>query len=47
MDAGNAIIYVTGPILSRISNGPQNLVANLEQFPSLKELLLAFNFRKT
>jgi hypothetical protein len=46
MDAGNASIYATSPILSRISNGPQNLAANFEQFPSLRELLLAFTFRK-
>jgi len=28
MDAGNASIYAIGPILSRISNGPQNVAAN-------------------
>jgi hypothetical protein len=47
MDAGNARIYAIGPILSRISNGPQNLATNLAQFPNFRELLLAFNFRKT
>jgi hypothetical protein len=36
-----------GLILSRTSNGPQYLGANLAQLPSFKELFLGFTLRKT
>jgi hypothetical protein len=47
MDIGSASMYAIGPILSRISKGPQYLAASFEQFPNFKELLLAFTFKNT
>lgn len=45
MLAGKAIMYATDPILSKISNGPQNRGANFAQFPSLSEILLGLTWR--
>ena len=47
IDAGNESMYATGPILSRISNGPQNHASNLAQLPNFRELMLAFTFKNT
>jgi hypothetical protein len=46
MDENNESIYATGPILSRISNGPQYLGANFGKLPNFSELFLDFTFRK-
>ena len=45
--AGNAILYVTSPIWSRISNDPPNLGANLAQLLSFKELHFGFIHKYT
>jgi hypothetical protein len=46
-DADNENIYETIPIMYNISNGPQNLAANLMQLPNFNELLFGFTFRNT
>lgn len=45
MLAGNTILYATGPILSKTSNGPQYRGASLAQFSSFNELFLGFIHR--
>jgi hypothetical protein len=47
MEAGNESMYATGPILSNISNGPQNLEAIFVQLPNFKELFLGFTLKRT
>ena len=47
MEANNASMYATGPILSNISNGPQTLAANFVQLPNFNELFLGFTFKST
>jgi hypothetical protein len=44
MEAGNESMYATGPILSNISNGPQNLAASFGQLPYFKDIFLGFTF---
>ena len=36
MVVGNANLYATGPILSRIEKGPQYMAASLVQLPNLE-----------
>lgn len=38
-------LYATGPIISRISNGPQHYGANLAHVPILRELFLGLVLR--
>ena len=45
MLASNAILYAIGPILSKISNGPQNLGANFAQLLSFIEILFGFSHK--
>jgi hypothetical protein len=45
MEAGNASMYATGPILSNISNGPQNLATIFVQLPNFKQIFLGFAFK--
>ena len=40
MEADNASMYATGPILSNISNGPENLAVIFVQLPNFKDLFL-------
>ena len=47
MDVDNAIMYEIGPIFSKISKGPQNLIANFGKLPNFRELLFVFTFKKT
>jgi hypothetical protein len=47
MDTCSASMYAIGPILSRISNGPQYLVAIFGKLPNLRELFLSFTFTNT
>jgi hypothetical protein len=41
------IMYEIGPILSNISNGPQNIAANFVQRTNFNELFLGFTFKST
>ena len=45
MWVGNAISYATGPLLTSISKGPQNLGANLPHLPKLNKLCFDFTFK--
>jgi hypothetical protein len=47
MYAVNYSMYAIGTIFSKISKGPQYLVANFGKLPNLSELLFAFTFKNT
>jgi hypothetical protein len=47
MDAGNASMYVIGPILSRISNGPQVSCSQFWATTQFQRTLLDLNFKNT